>query len=537
MPRDLQSISHREPVSPSRISRRRALGGALVAAGAYLLERGSPLALAAAPETASTGGLALRPTGPERDLPDRLFGFNSVVTYDVPHEDPRMVAPLAWVEPHYLRFPGGTVANYFDWRTGKLSVPPVAEGASVYRRFLVEQAQPASQRLHPHGITIERFAAIAREVGAELIVVPNLETSSPGEQAAWFEHMRTQGVAPRLVEMGNEFYLALLMDAETLRIFPDWRTTIERTREYLDALRPHLPEDARVAVQAPATRLHHVEEPDTPRERREWQWDREMRPETWFQAVTIHLYPTIEGSAGLGSLRGLPGNLDQVYPAVLARADEGIDRALRHLEERMPGKEIWVTEWGAFEPSATFGGAQVHFDGIWFHLVARAMLAYLRRPAVTVATYHASFFSGNLMSTFRRVSTAERYAPINAAGLQRWFHQASRGPGATWQGVAIEGSRRIEANGTMPGEGFRDVEAAVFRRGASTTLLVHNAWRDPRRLDLAGIAGGGSPASAETMATPDLTKSLQEELLPVRALELTTEIEVPPYSVSRILWR
>jgi hypothetical protein len=524
------------PRETDRLSRRGVLRGAAAAAGAYAVGRLSS-ARAAAQEAPAGDMLVLRPSGAERQLPERLLGYNSVVTYDVPHEDPRMMPPLAWVEPHYLRFPGGTVANYFEWRSGKLQVPAVAEGASIYRRFLVDQAQPSSHRLHPNGITIERFAAIAREVGAEIIVVPNLETSSPGEQAAWFAHMRAQDVAPHHVEMGNEFYLALLMDAETLRIFPDWRTTMERTREYLDAIRPHLPADALVAVQAPATRLHPVARPETPREKREGQWDLDMRPEPWFQAVTIHLYPTIEGSAGPGSLRGLPGNLDQVYPAVIARADEGIDRALRHLEERMSGKEIWVTEWGAFEPGATFGGAQVHFDGIWFHLVARAMLAYLRRPAVTVATYHASFFSGNLMSTFRRVPTPERYAPINAAGLQRWFHQASRGPGVSYQALEVEGSRRIEANGTMPGEGFRDVEAALFRKSGGTTLLIHNAWRDPKRIDLSAVAAGATPTSVETMETPELTKSLEEELVPVRDLEPAAVIEVPPHSVTRVLWR
>jgi hypothetical protein len=525
-----------EPAPARTLSRRRLLRGAIAAASAVAIGRDRARAVQSAPAPAEGAALAVVPAGPERDLPDRLFGFNSVVTYDVPHEDPAMVPVLAWTEPHYLRFPGGTVANYFDWRTGKLRVPDVAEGASVYRRFLLEQAQPMSHRLHPDGITIERFAGIAREVGAEVIVVPNLETSTPEEQAAWFAHMRERGVAPRMIEMGNEFYLALLMDRETLRIFPDWRATVERTRSHLDAIRPFLPEGAKVAVQAPATRLHELEEPATPRGRREWQWDRDLRPEPWFHAVTIHLYPTIEGSAGAGSLRGLPGNLDRVYPAVIARADEGIDRALRHLEERMPGKEIWITEWGAFEPAATFAGARVRFDGLWFHLVARGMLAFLRRPAVTVATYHASFFSGNLMSTFRRVAGRERYAPINAAGLLRWFHGATRGPGVVYRPVAIEGSRRIEAAGTVPGEGFAEVAAALFRRDGASTLLVHNAGREPRRLDVSSVGGGAAPASVETMATPDLAMVLEEALLPARVLEPAPEIELPPYSVTRVAW-
>lgn len=507
------------------------LGGWL---GLALGRRRSTTALPAA-AAPSADALTLHALADARPLPERMFGFNAPVPYDIPHEDPLFAPAVARLEPHYLRFPGGTVANYFDWRSGQLSVPRVERGASIYRTFLVQRGEPASRRLHPNGVTIEQFAALAKTAGAEIVFVPNLESSTVAEQAAWFEHMHALGIVPRQIELGNEFYLALLMDAETLRIFPDWQTTLERSKEYLDGFSRYLPAGARVAVQAAGSRFHHTEDPGTGRVHHEWQWDDAMTAEPWFQAVTTHLYPGIDTVAGEGASRGLPATLDRVYPAMLARIDAGTERVLEFLEGKLPDKEIWITEWGAFAPEATFGGVEVHFDGMWLHMVARGMLAMLRHPAVTVATYHSMFASGNLMSLFRRTAAPERYAAINAASLLHWFHQASRGPGVRYQRIAADGAQRIGAHGTVPGESFDDVEGGLFLRPDGRVLILHNAWGEPKRIELAQL-GGGAPASAETLATPDLLASLEEGPPPIRRLEPAAMLEVPPYSITRLVW-
>src|SRR4030042_5147938 len=105
------------------ISRRTLLQGALAAGGLSLINRigeGSngeggrePLSNEIVPKSA----LVLRPTGQSRDLPKFLFGVNSPITYDIPYESPGFAEFIRKeLGPGYLRLPGGTVANYYNWR-------------------------------------------------------------------------------------------------------------------------------------------------------------------------------------------------------------------------------------------------------------------------------------------------------------------------------------------------------------------------------------------------------------------------------------
>ena len=78
----------------------------------------------------------------------------------------------------------------------------------------------------------------------------------------------------------------------------------------------------------------------------------------------------------------------------MARMDEGTDGVLQDVERRVPGKEIWITEWnpagaeGAGKPNR----AETTTPGMMLQLVTRATLAFLRHPQVTVAQYFSIRF-------------------------------------------------------------------------------------------------------------------------------------------------
>jgi hypothetical protein len=218
----------------------------------------------------------------------------------------------------------------------------------------------------------------------------------------------------------------------------------------------------------------------------------------------------------------------------------------------MPGKEVWITEWGAFEPASTLGDQPATFDGMWLHMIARGMLAQLRHKEVTVSTPHALFAQGNLMSAFRRASAPDQsgklndlgssggpgggYVPINFAGVVAWFCEASRGPDAHYQRITVQGAQRIRANGTIPGEGFNDVDACLIRKGPERTLFIHNAWKTPARVDLSGL-GVPAQARAEAVETPNVLASLQAALPAARPLAVGAGVTAPAHSLARIRWR
>lgn len=513
------------------------IGTAAMGAGSGLVGR-----VRASQIDRATVRLAVRE--PERALPSRWLGFNAPANYDIPIEDPAFIDALTHLRPQVIRFPGGTVANYYDWHSGQLKLKSSPNG-SIYRNFIIQKALPDSRSRHPNGVFVEQYARICRQLNAEMIVVPNLETSTPDDQAAWMSKMAVEGIKPKHIELGNEFYLALLMDPVSLQVWPNYVKSTYRAQQFVKALRPAATGGAKFAWQYAPLALHPIKGvfSDALRQH-EREWNEHAKPEPWFDAVTVHLYPTIEGSAGSGSLARLPANIDKVFRAFIARADEGFARTIGDVISRMPGKEVWITEWGAFEPSATLGNAKADFNGLWLHMTIRGLMTMLRFPEVTVSVYHSLFASGNLMSAFRHyrsennnTRSAMKYIPINATELIHWICDASRGPDAHYRRIKVEGTRRIVADGTVPNESYNEVDACLFRVGSQHTLFIHNAADGKRHVDLSGLVEKSLKLSATTIETPNLYASLQLSTPAPRPCDAGVEMNVPAYSITAVSWR
>jgi hypothetical protein len=476
--------------------------------------------------------IELTATGRQRTLPQGIFGFNAPVPYAIPHEDPRMVEVAREIAPGHLRFPGGSVANFFEWRSGQLEVPQV-EGESMYRTFM-RNAAARSRQVHPTGCHAESFTRLARSVGAELLWVANLESSPPEEQAAWAADMRARGVLPRRIELGNEFYLALLDDAASLARFPDWETTAGLMREYVDAMRPSLDDANVIAVQGAASRWRSDRDIGaTGPHRRSWGWDDAMEPADWFDAVTVHPYPEIDHVCGPGTAATLPGSMATTLPMLLAKVDAGTQRVLDDTAGRMPGKEVWVTEWGAGEIASVVRGGRPVFNGMWLQVVARHALAMLRHPAVTVMSYHAFFFDGGVWAVARPVEGPAGFEPMGSATFAKWFSAAANG-GAGYEAIDAGGAVRVPGGGPVATESFLDVEAALFHRDTGATVLVQNSSAEPARVRL-GHLDRGEPSTVECMA-PDLTASFAETTPLVETLRASETVDLPPWSLVRVVW-
>jgi len=100
--------------------------------------------------------LVLKPVAKERILPERILGINAATAfYEDLTEDPRKIDPTRELTPALLRFPGGTIANYYNWRSGQLEIP-VKENSSQYTRIMGRVAQ-YTRRLHPF-LVLSRWA-------------------------------------------------------------------------------------------------------------------------------------------------------------------------------------------------------------------------------------------------------------------------------------------------------------------------------------------------------------------------------------------
>ncbi len=481
------------------------------------------------------GTIRLVAAGAERELPLRLLGLQAVPLYEHLTDDPAKVAIAREMAPAFVRFPGGMVGNYYNWRTGQLELDVQPNSSATYR-FYAGVAQQV-QRLHPEGVYIEPYYEFSQAIGAEIDLLVNLETSSVAEQVAWFRQMKAEGVLPRYLELGNEFWLSMMGDPNVLRQWPDAPTALRVMQAYRDALLPYAVPGTKFAVQSAAPRFNaaSVDGQLVPPARFK-AWDEALQPAPWFDAVTIHLYPDIDHIAGPGTRDALPAGMDRAFPALMARCDQGVAETIGALEERLPGKEVWITEWSGFiwmGASQSQTEATARALGLHVHLTTRILMTFLQHSSVTMAEYHMLNFTGAPMSLYRYDASRREYVPLSAAVILKWFNQAANG-GATYQRLTVEGAARI-ASPAAPAEGYDDIEAAQFRQGNATTVFIHNAGPQAKRLDVAGLAPGRRPdlvESALVVPAADYSQAAPA----VVTLPPGDSIEIPPYSVTRLVW-
>ena len=171
------------------------------------------------------------------------FGYNdgARVLKDGPwHSRPFQMA-VARLAPSTIRFPGGTVANSWDWRNG------------------CNDATAGCSAGNPGPSKLEDFAATINATGASALLVLNMLTDNLNSQLAFLRRAHQLGIPVVGVELGNEFYTAL---PEHVKWFPDgtaYGRLCARWIRAITAAFPRLPLAVVGTPAVPAVKTRRVE--------------------------------------------------------------------------------------------------------------------------------------------------------------------------------------------------------------------------------------------------------------------------------------
>lgn len=484
--------------------------------------------------SADASTLTLQPLGKPRSLRGPIFGVSTTAFYEHLLDDPVKIATLKGMSVGLDRFPGGSDANFYNWRTGLFDFK-ASSNSSSYVQFWVKAAANIA-RSKPDGVSFEQYEAFSRQIGAQTIFVPNLESSSVSEQVAWFKHLAAKGIVPQRIELGNEFWVAMGNDPTSLARWPDEPASLRIMKQYLDAVRPYLPTNAKVAVQAAAGAI------DVRRGRfgqRLQQWDEDLRPEPWFDAVTVHLYPRLRdvmGDPNAGVTPPTPENAIPRLTAIMARVDDGVERILQDLERRLPGKEIWVTEWntrGANTVTQRTEASEPVSPAMEMLSTTRMALVHLRHPAVTASLFFMYSFRQQDAHAMFVPDNHGGYAPVPAAAAFHWLSEAANA-GGTFQRLIQGGARAVPGGGAKT-ESYFPVEGGLFVSAKRTTLLIENASAASLTFTPSSLGAERQPNLVETITLPDL-HTLDRMPARIETQNPTAPITVPPFSVTRVVW-
>jgi predicted small secreted protein len=432
-----------------------------------------------------------RPDGSSRDLP--VVGFNNNVL-NSPLEVDRYRDTVATLYPEVIRYPGGTVGDFFDWRSGwvDLSVlPPDHPWTQLERR----------------PVTPETLRSYLGDLDAQPLFALNAFSSSLSEQLALLRRWRALGGTVRHVELGNEYYFGF---ERFESVYPTAESYGQAMNRWIDSLR----------VQVPGAELCVIGASPSPNaSNRRLTWNERLFPVvTDADAACFHPYFSVPADV-----------VEQSDPLPLLMAAP-YRRWLTFQEDELaalpPGWDAWLTEYNLFAPD------ERGVRSTWAHglMTAFYTLLLMQEERVTVLLAHQvagnpSFAAVEVQQPFGASQPYEKTAYGAAMGLI--FDVVGGAETGRPLSVTPRPERTVDVGGgslTYPqlvGWQVETGEALLLNAGATALDVRLPEMTGPKQVD---------HLYAENPLQPGVppTKRRRE------TQEAEETISLPPFSLSRV---
>jgi hypothetical protein len=458
-------------------------------------------------------------------------GFNNNLKNAVEYYDPNFQHILKTLSPGWLRFPGGTDSEAFDWETGEIVsawVQALAVNPNQYQYGINLAAQPIVAG--KGGSSIRDFANMADKIGgAKIIVSVNAFTDTPESAHDFAQYALRNHIPVAAWELANEPYTWIGFPGTFFRDATDYAN---KMKPYRDAIKSADP-DAVVAV--------FFSEAGHPNAT----WDNALsnyRPRYW-DAVTYHEYV-------------YPGNLTS-FDDLMAAANQNLfSNTTSHVTDYlMPKNEPDVTYLiSEVSPSAGQGGPLLGtlYGGIYS---AEFSLRMSTLPQVKhVASFQMLSNAGIDVANNNLDVVQAAYnggTTINTSGLNFGFFLSAQAAGEAVANKALHNSVGVYATTTTGGPtastgGGANIPAVFAqayqgRNGKRYVVLTNkSASTAVAQIKQDGVlrtnqmhmtfVSGGYASTANTISEPGKVRIQAQEVL------IPGAVTIPPYSVVRLEW-
>ena len=457
-------------------------------------------------------------TGTPRALPPDFLGYNLDLGASIQNwHGARFLAAVQALQPGTLRYPGGTLGNYWDWRRGGFD----AAGQQRYRGWL--HLYP---RMH---FGLGDLQAGLQASGARAVFDLNLLTGTLANAEAELHAAQARGIAVRDVELGNEFYLSTPDDVWR---FSDAHSYAATATRWAQALHRDFPQARIAAVGA------FVADP-------QWALKHQPRRGLWnarvsaalhgVNAMTMHIYVPIGPYLHQRHMA-----FDEAsVPALL-----GYARAQMALAERqMRGfgtLPVWVTEYNMTDwrdESRPWGTRKAPgpVDGTWTQalIVSAQTLALAQDPQVRLADVHALISQGAFGALFADAHAFGGHQPP----VRPLARSASGVALQTIAGV-LRGATRLASLHfthalTLPGGASSLLGVEVWHgSGVAPSLLLLNLAAQAQRVRLPELATGTPWQMRSAAPTLRLTDAAHQ--IALRSGTLHGPLTVPAWTLLSI---
>lgn len=418
-----------------------------------------------------------------------------------------------------IRFPGGTVGNYYDWVKfapdwqAIETLPDVPEHVIGSRPSFEEQVVT----LRPY-----TFYKTLEGIGKETTFMVNVYLNTPEEITSSLKRLKDNGMIIKRLEMGNEMFN------------PRYDLTVG---EYLN--RAYQINQAAKQM-FPGVKIGVVVDHDIWNNGSQYNWD--LPDRGWYDAVIVHPL--------FGSRKELwqSGQRQEFIEWVTQGRGQHFQNFVARVKERYPKKELWLTEWNMVEKNE-----EVFFTNTYTHAyyVYDFLLQALKEPIITVANnqpmfgkgIHESIFSPRQEFVNEYFSFPPKMVPVgDDRGVYTFdwffFKHATFWPLA-WIGRSFNKYQDL-AVGTLP-------QTLDCYSGEDVTAVYFFNKTDPVRGSYALINKTGSPIKIVLSGTISIKRQFKLAILkkawdlhslegaefePVQNNVTSDEIVLPAYSLA-----
>lgn len=462
-----------------------------------------------------------------RSLSPNFFCSNNNALRVPSWQDSNFVEAVQRLNPKKIRFPGGTVSNYWDWRYGGL-IEDFRDGkADFFYSFNPEDAQYNSSKLSDllQGLTL---------TNTEPVFVLNLSTSDLASQLEMLRTAKNIGLPVKYIELGNELYIDV---SDNKDVFPRPKDYAAETVKWIDAIRQEFP-SAQIAVVGVT--------PTSRKPRRLKEWNSSLLPEALpkADAIVLHIY----GSHGLGKdeskIKTYPFFDSEDTKTILGKPFAKWQEVQNTPQYKLlpKDKKIWITEYNLFE-SIFYNknkGRKPKVMGSWAHglYTATMSLLFLEEPRVEFICNHqliSNFYFASILPEARSFKD-----PVSQSPIATPYSLSAAGSALSLYANAIDGMTQgspiyFDRNSRIKVEDefeYPTLYGWIFSNKLQKNSLIINLSDRPQKVDLSPLFKQ-KPSYETIFGSPrDLVSN--SDVLEKRTGTIEKTFVFPAYSVTRI---
>lgn len=312
-------------------------------------------------------------------LNERKFGFNiHHYSGDFTIEDVDYQEEILKIKPNILRFPGGTIANYYHWETGTL------DSAILHRADRMKGLMNNLKEKNGGYIPFESFMEFCRSNEIKPLLVVNLYSGVLEETIAWANYVKENDFEIVGWELGNEIYLPSYRDK-----FPSGEKYIKVAQDYARAIKD-VDSNFQVAVNVSPKEFRNdmTLNPITGVSN----WNGKVLEADFYDTYTLHTY-----FRPITDKRELQGKSMINTFEILQRYSVNHWDRVKLYHEMFGERNMWLTEWNIHDKTNVFPHTFMH--QLWYVYSVSRIIEY---DFIDLSNYHVLASKKNGFPLFSR---------------------------------------------------------------------------------------------------------------------------------------